>query len=99
MRSVRVQRMFPGSVHLAEELWYDTGRWDTWVDGLERVVRVQGPWPDAGAEVIWESHPAGRGRVVERVVAREPLEGQALDVEDESIRARQPDAFTPADRS
>jgi hypothetical protein len=97
MRAVHAQRTFPGSVHEAEAFWYDTSRWPTWVDGLGHVVKVQGPWPEVGAMVVWDSRPAGRGRVVERVVAREPLEGQALDIEDESIRGRQTINFTPAE--
>lgn len=88
--------MFPGTVAEAERCWYDTARWDRWIDGLERVASVQGPWPDAGAVVTWVSGPAGRGQVTERVVAFEPLSGQTLEVEDASIRGRQSVAFTPA---
>ena len=89
--------MFPGTVAEAERCWYDTARWDRWVDGLERVASVEGTWPDVGAIVTWESGPAGRGQVTERVVAYEPLSGQTLEVEDASIRGRQSVAFTPAD--
>ncbi len=89
-------RSFPGSVHEAQTLWYDTGRWATWVDGLAHVAKLEGPWPEVGAKVIWDSHPAGRGRVRERVVAYEALTGQALEIEDESIRGRQTVVFTPA---
>ncbi len=39
--------------------------------------------------MVWESGPAGRGRVTERVVAHEPLAGQTLEVEDDSILGRQ----------
>jgi hypothetical protein len=84
-------------VHEAQRLWYDTGRWASWIDGLGHVAKVDGQWPGVGAKVIWDSHPGGRGRVVERVVAYEPLGGQALDVEDESIRGRQTVVFTPTD--
>jgi hypothetical protein len=99
MRTVRVTRSFPGSVHEAETLWYDTSRWPTWIDGLAHVAKVEGPWPDTGAKVIWDSHPAGRGRVVERVLAHDQLAGQSLAVEDESIRGRQTVVFSPADGS
>jgi hypothetical protein len=97
MRVVRVARRFPGSVHEAERLWYDTSRWATWIDGLSHVAKVDGPWPEIGATVTWDSHPDGRGRVVERVVAHEALGGQALEVQDKSIRGRQTIVFTPAD--
>ncbi len=95
MRSVRVARRFAGTVHEAERLWYDTDRWPTWVDGLAHVAKVDGPWPAVGAKVLWDSFPAGRGRVRERVVAYEARAGQALEVEDESIRGRQSIVFTP----
>ena len=85
--------MVAGTVDEVERRWYDTGRWDAWVDGLDRVVDVSGPWPDAGAVVTWQSGPAGRGRVVERVVEREPHKGQASEVTDPSISGRQSVAF------
>ena len=86
--------MFSGSVEEAEASWYDTGRWHAWVDGLERVSAVEGDWPRAGAEVRWESGPAGRGRVRERVLEYEPLAGQTVEVQDDSIRGRQRVTFT-----
>jgi Polyketide cyclase / dehydrase and lipid transport len=65
------------------------------VDGLARIVEVDRDWPGPGAVAIWESGPAGRGRVVERVIAHEPLAGQTLAVEDDSITGQQTVAFTP----
>jgi Polyketide cyclase / dehydrase and lipid transport len=97
MRAVRAAMAFPSTVHEAESLWYDTTRWPTWVDGLAHVAKVEGPWPGPGSVVIWDSNPAGRGRVVERVVAHEPLGGQTSEVEDDSIRGRQSVAFAPAE--
>ena len=97
MPTVRADLMFPGSVHQAESLWYDTSRWSLWVDGLAEVAKVDGDWPHAGARVVWDSSPAGRGRVVERVVGHESLSGQTLEVEDDSIRGNQSVAFTPVD--
>jgi hypothetical protein len=97
MRVVRVAQAFPGSVHEAETLWYDTRRWQLWIDGLERIVQVDGDWPRIGATVIWESTPAGRGRVCERVVGYKQLAGQQLEVGDDSINGRQSVAFSPVD--
>jgi polyketide cyclase/dehydrase/lipid transport protein len=85
----------PGLASEAEALWYDHRRWPTFVDGLHHVARIEGDWPRAGARVVWDSHPGGRGRVVERVVAFEPRAGQTLEVEDERLRAVQRVAFTP----
>jgi hypothetical protein len=95
MRTVRVVRTFAASVPDAEAHWYDTGRWAGWVDGLERVVAVEGGWPRAGAAVNWRSGPAGRGNVTERVLEHEPLQGQTVEVSDDSIRGEQTIAFMP----
>lgn len=91
-----VSEVFPGSVHEAESCWYDTGRWPQWVSGLVRVTGVAGDWPMPGASVSWESGPAGRGRVRETVTAYQPLAGQTLAVEDDSISGTQSVAFSPA---
>ena len=85
----------PGRVYDAEACWYDVDRWPEWVDGLARVIEVRGDWPKPGAEVIRESHPAGRGTVHERVTAYEPRSGQTSAVDDESISARQSVTFQP----
>jgi hypothetical protein len=79
----------------AERCWYDTTRWSGWIDGLDRVLEVRGDWPNVGATVTWESGPAGRGVVTERVIAHEPLRGQTVEVEDPSIRGRQSVSFRP----
>lgn len=99
MRAVSATQTFPGSVHEAETVWYDTTRWPSWVDGLDRVTAVGEQWPAAGAEVTWHSGPAGRGRVSERVVSYEPLAGQTVAVSDESIEGRQSVRFMPDDGS
>jgi hypothetical protein len=97
MRVAQALRTFEGSVHEAEAAWYETARWPSWVPGLERVEEVSGAWPRVGAQVRWQSVPAGRGQVSERVVEHEPLSGQTVEVEDDSIRGRQTVAFTPED--
>ena len=95
MRVVSAAETFPGSVHEAERVWYDTGRWPRFIDGLETVEEVTPNWPGVGAEVRWRSGPAGRGEVIERVVAYELLEGQEVEVRDDSIQGRQQVSFTP----
>jgi hypothetical protein len=96
MPGVRVAQTFDGTVAEAERCWYETARWHHWVDGLSTVLAVDGDWPQVGSTVTWQSGPAGRGTVVERVVAYAPLEGQALDVADGSILGRQNIAFAAA---
>jgi hypothetical protein len=95
MPTVRATAEYPAAVHEAEKCWYDTARWPVWVDQLARVVDINGDWPEAGATVIWDSGPAGRGRVRERVASYEPLSGQTVEVEDDSIIGRQTVTFTP----
>jgi polyketide cyclase/dehydrase/lipid transport protein len=95
MRTVDVARTFAASVPEAEAHWYDTGRWADWVEGLEQVTAVQGDWPHAGSVVRWQSGPAGRGLVTERVLAYEPRRGQTLAITDDAIHAEQAIAFTP----
>jgi hypothetical protein len=77
----------------AERCWYDTDRWAAWVDGLDHVVATAAPWPHAGGSVTWQSGPAGRGLVTERVLAYAPADGQALDVSDDAMTGRQTVAF------
>jgi Polyketide cyclase / dehydrase and lipid transport len=81
-----------GTVEEAEALWYDLGRWPTFVDGFAHVVRREG-WPDRGGMLVWDSTPAGRGRVVERVTARVPGQGQTSEVEDPRLSGTQTVAF------
>jgi hypothetical protein len=98
MANVQASVMVAATVHDAEQHWYDTSTWAAWVDGLETIETVEGDWPSVGAGVVWESGPAGRGRVTERVVEYEPLGGQTVEVQDDSITGRQSVTFTPADR-
>jgi hypothetical protein len=81
----------------AEALWYDTTRWATFVDGLHHIARLEGDWPHAGARVLWDSAPGGRGRVQERVTAYAARSGQTVDVEDEKLRGTQRVSFTPTE--
>jgi Polyketide cyclase / dehydrase and lipid transport len=95
VRAIRVTQTVPGTVYDVEQRWYDTSRWPIWIEGLRRVVHVSEGWPGVGSSVTWDSGPAGRGHVVERVVAHEALAGQTVEVEDASIIGRQSVAFVP----
>jgi hypothetical protein len=97
MATVHASVTVEATVHDAEQHWYDTTTWSAWVDGLETIVTVDGDWPSVGAGVVWESGPAGRGRVTERVVEYEQLGGQTVEVQDDSITGKQSVTFTPAD--
>jgi uncharacterized membrane protein len=96
MGHVRAETDIAALVSEVEELWYDTGRWPAFVDGLAHVAKVEGDWPRAG-RVVWDARPGGRGRVVERVEAYEARSGQTVAVEDERMAGRQRVAFEPTD--
>jgi hypothetical protein len=85
----------PGRVVDAEELWYDPHRWAAWIDGFGHVAKLEGDWPHAGARLLWDSRPQGRGRVQELVTEYEPRTGQTLAVEDQRLAGTQSVRFTP----
>jgi hypothetical protein len=58
----------------ALRLWADVDRWPTFVEGYARTLERSPDWPAAGARLVWETSPAGRGRVTEKV-----KEGQGPD--------------------
>jgi uncharacterized membrane protein len=97
MARVKASTHVPALASEAEQLWYDTTRWPTFIDGLHHVTRLEGDWPHAGARVLWDSAPGGRGRVQERVTAYAAREGQTLEVDDEKITGTQVLRFAPAD--
>jgi hypothetical protein len=95
MPRARVQAEIAGRLTDAEALWYDTSRWQTFVDGLAHVQRVDEGWPREGA-VVWDSAPGGRGRVVERVERYTAGDGQDLEIEDERVTGTQSVRFAAA---
>ena len=98
MGKARASVQLPGfRASEAEALWYDTSRWPTFVDGFAHVVSKEGEWPAAPSTLMWQSTPAGRGRVLERVTEYEPRLGQTAQVEDPKMSATQRVAFTPSD--
>ncbi len=97
MGRVHASIVVSGLASEAEELWYDTTRWASFIDGLHHLARLEGDWPRAGARVLWDSQPGGRGRVQERVTSYVAREGQTLAVEDEKIHGTQRVSFTPTE--
>lgn len=97
MPVVQASQTFEGSIQETEELWYDTARWPRWIVGLDHIASVSGGWPAVGGRVRWQSGPAGRGQVSERVVSYEPLGGQTVEVQDDSTHGTQTVLFVPDD--
>ncbi len=72
MRLVEARGSVPLAPAEALELWTNTDRWPTFVEGFGRLVEAEPEWPEPGARVAWDSIPGGRGRVIERVIERDP---------------------------
>ena len=66
----------------ALRLWTDVSRWPSFVEGFARVVELDPGWPEQGSRAIWESVPAGRGRVTEKVADSAPGQFATLVFED-----------------
>ncbi len=59
------------SLKQAWDFYFEPSGWPAWVDGFGRVESADG-YPDKDGLLAWQSVPAGRGRVSERVLAHEP---------------------------
>lgn len=92
----RAEVTVEGRISEAEELWYDTSRWATFVDGFHHVASRAPEWPQGGT-LMWDSTPGGRGRVLERVESHEARVGQTAQVEDEQLSGRQTISFEARD--
>ena len=71
MRTARAQAELPLTPEAALRLWSDVNRWSSFVEGFARVVEQSPDWPAGGARIVWDSTPAGRGRVTEKVAEGE----------------------------
>jgi hypothetical protein len=81
---VRATVDLPGRISDAEALWYDTGRWATFVDGFHHVVSVDEGWPASGS-LVWQSTPGGRGRVLETTERHDPRVEHVAGIDEERI--------------
>jgi hypothetical protein len=79
---------------LAARLWVDTGRWPTFVDGFGHVVEIDEAWPAPGSRVVWQSGPAGRGRVTERMLEHDDAH-VVTEVFEDQLHGRQSIFFEP----
>ncbi|MEA2364437.1 MAG: hypothetical protein QOD71_3582 [Thermoleophilaceae bacterium] len=82
MRTARAEAEVPLAPEAALRLWMDVSRWSSFVEGFARVVELDSQWPAAGSRAIWESVPAGRGRVTEKVAEGAPGRFATLVFED-----------------
>jgi hypothetical protein len=92
MRTAGAQAALALEPEAACRLWTDHRRWPSFVEGFARLREVSDDWPERGAKLVWESIPAGRGRVTERVVESRPG-SFATEVFDDSIHGTQRASF------
>jgi hypothetical protein len=94
MPTVRSNADLAAPAQLASRLWTDVNRWPTFIDGFSHIVQIDDSWPEPGAKVVWQSGPAGRGRVTERILERDG-EHVVTEVFDEQMHGRQSLFFEP----
>jgi hypothetical protein len=80
----------------ALSLWSDVSRWPTFVEGFAHTLEHDPEWPAEGARVVWESVPAGRGRVTEKVIESGP-DALATLVFEDRLAGRQAFQVAPAE--
>jgi hypothetical protein len=101
MGLVRETRSVPVPVGQAAELWTNTDRWATFIEGFAHVIERDDEWPRAGSKVVWESITGGRGRVTERVLTWvAPNQGPgklSTQVFEESLIGTQTVTFEPGE--
>jgi hypothetical protein len=68
VRTARVEAHVVLAPAAALALWSDLSRWPSFVEGFAHLLENDSRWPAREARVLWESVPAGRGRVTEKVV-------------------------------
>ena len=68
MRTARAEAQVALAPEAALRLWTDVTRWPTFVEGFARVIERDPEWPAEDSRLVWESIPAGRGRVTEKVI-------------------------------
>jgi Polyketide cyclase / dehydrase and lipid transport len=73
----------------ALRLWTEVDRWPSFVEGFARTLERAPEWPAAGSRLVWESTPAGRGRVTEKVVEGEGPDRFVTTVFEERLQGTQ----------
>ena len=82
MRIARAEGQVPLTPEAALRLWTDVSRWPSFVEGFGGLLELDPGWPAEGSRAIWESVPAGRGRVTEKAAESDPGRFATLVFED-----------------
>jgi hypothetical protein len=89
VRTARAQADLVLTPEAALRLWSDVSRWPSFVEGFARELERSPEWPAAGARIVWESTPAGRGRVTEKVAEGEGPDRFVTHVFEERLHGTQ----------
>jgi Polyketide cyclase / dehydrase and lipid transport len=89
VRTARAQADLVLTPEAALRLWTDLDRWASFVEGFARQLEVSPDWPAGGSRLVWESTPAGRGRVTERVAESEGPDRFVTHVFEERLHGTQ----------
>ena len=95
-RTVRAGEVVSVDPQAARALWADVRRWPTFVEGFAHVVEASRDWPAEGARLVWQSNPAGRGRVTEKVVESD-AERLRTQVYEDALVGEQTVTFEPTE--
>src|SRR5436305_15280919 len=95
MGVARAVTLVPLAPQEAYDLWTDTRRWATFVDGFGHVERLEDAWPGPAAKIVWKSVPGGRCVVSERVTKALPGALQEVVVFEERLDGTQTVTFSP----
>jgi hypothetical protein len=61
-----------------EQLWFDSSRWASWLEGFSHLVTLDDGWPVDGRRV----YDGARGRVLEKILRYTAGSGYSATVED-----------------
>jgi hypothetical protein len=89
VKRTSVSRVVEGPGIEVEQLWHDSTRWASWIDGFASLQKLEGAWPQAGSRRVWVTRVGGRGIVMERATAFTAGDGQTVVFEDEKVRGEQ----------
>jgi Polyketide cyclase / dehydrase and lipid transport len=89
VRTARAQADLVLTPEAALRLWTDLDRWPSFIEGFARTLERSPDWPAGGARIVWESTPAGRGRVTEKAVERQGPDRFVTEVFEERLAGTQ----------
>jgi hypothetical protein len=81
MGQAKAEAMIGADLKEVWDTYFDEDRWRQWVEGFARVESSEG-YPEKDGTLDWQSIPAGRGLVEERVLDHEPRRRHRISFSD-----------------